>query len=252
MVSGTMQVSLPIPILFALFLSVLSIYNLDHLLDARKLNTEARSYRHAFYQQHIQAMVSWQVVLALVSIPLLFYLPLKVLYAGGALVVVIGLYFTIIFKQGFSMFMLRELAVALGYTLAVAVVPFAQVGFCLNYPHILLIINIALVAITNIWLFAYFDSDIDLYQQQASITRKIGAIQLHFWIKGLLWVTVLSIAWYLWVSRTLAGVGLLFVELVYVVLFFKNAFFKPKEFYRLFGEFALLIPGALYLLYYAI
>src|SRR5690606_1037114 len=46
------------PALIMLGLTVWIIYSADHLLDARRIEREAVTHRHSFYQRHFQVMVT--------------------------------------------------------------------------------------------------------------------------------------------------------------------------------------------------
>ena len=53
--------------LFALFLTVLVIYNFDHLLDAKRVTRKASSARHSFYQQNLKALAIYQLFLLVMT-----------------------------------------------------------------------------------------------------------------------------------------------------------------------------------------
>lgn len=237
----------------ALFISVLSIYNIDHLLDATKLKGRALSYRHGYYQRNIKALISWQILLTVVGIIVLFYIPVEVIVWGGVSLLCIGIYFLVIFRLAQTNLIFREVIVALGYTLAVSFVPFVYQPIQYGLLYIVLVIIIFFIALTNLLVFSIYDIHLDKIHNHHSVARSITVSSMRVIIKIIIFIILIiimifTIVFNLW----LLGASLILIELIYLVLLENQAYFKKNEYYRLIGEFVLILPGLMLLLSNAI
>jgi len=252
-ISHFQQVEINISIYCALFISVLSIYNIDHIIDALKLKDTSKSYRHAYYQRHLKLLVAWQVLLLLVGLIILFSIPYLILWAGFALLAIISIYFLVIFSYTKINLMLREVIVAIGYTLAVGLVPFLNGIVQLNFGFLWMLLMVFLIALTNLWTFALYDIDLDNSQSHHSIARSLNLGSLIKMVKGVIvlaFVVILLFAVYF--EQWMLGSTLLLVEIVYVVLLKKQLVFRKNDYYRIIGEAILIVPGFISIIYNAI
>ncbi len=228
----------------ALIMGVLSIYNLDHLVDAFRLNASAKSYRHSFYQQYFKSLLLWQAFLLSAGLWVLFQLSPLIVFWGGFMSIAIGAYFLIIFNARFHNYMLREIVVALGYTISVAVIPFAGflISSTINFYFLFLIIF--LVALTNLWVFALFDVENDEKQNHHSIARGVEVKRLIKMTRTLILLAlIIIIAYTIHQQYWLLGAVFIGVEISYLAILHFKYYLKKNEYYRLFGELVLVLPG---------
>ncbi len=248
-----LQIEMDLTIYTALFISVLSIYNIDHLIDALKLKDTPKSYRHTFYQKHFKLLMYWQAILAVVGFIVLFYLPVLVLWAGLGLLIIITLYFWVIFNFTHINLFFREVIVAIGYTFAVAFVPFLSGEVHIKIGFIWMLVIVFLIALTNLWIFSMYDSEIDHSQNHHSIARSIKQINLQIMVRGVITLTFIAVVTFaLFYEQWLLGSALFFVEVTYLLLLEKQSVFRKKEYYRIIGESILMLPGITILLYNAV
>lgn len=250
-VSYTLQIGINPSVYLALFVSVLSIYNIDHLIDSKRLKKGEKSIRHAFYQEHMYVLFAWQVVLLIVGSVTIFYIPVEVLWGGITFLLLLGVYFLVIFKFSYADFWWREVVVALGYTLAVALVPFLSMPPTFGMAHLWLIGLIFFIALSNLWVFAIYEVDIDQGQNHHSIARITNINNLEKMAGTIIGLTIMAIIGLtIYFNSLLLGGIFLLIESVYLILLKKQPYFKKAENYRLIGECVLILPGMLILLIY--
>ena len=252
-ISNFRTVEISLSVYLALFISVLSIYNIDHLIDALKLNDTSKTYRHSYYQKHFKRLVFWQLILSLLGIATLFYLPLHVLWAGFSLLFIIGIYFLVIFTFTKINLILRELIVALGYTFAVAFVPFFSSSLSIDASFVGMLFVIFLIALTNLWIFSLYDIEIDNHQNHHSIARSVDTVRLQNIVRWLIiFVLIVIFAFTFFYEQWVLGASLLLVEATYLILLEKQLFFSKNELYRLIGESVLILPGIILMVFNAV
>ncbi len=248
-VSWIRQEEVATPIYLALVVSILSIYNLDHLLDAYRLNESKSSYRHSFYKKYFKMLIIWQAVLAICAVWVLFQLPIQIIIAGGIMSAAIGIYFIFIFNNTYKIYLLRESIVALGYALSVGVIPFFVSFECLSLEFSGIFFIIFFMALTNLWVFALYEQEIDEGQNHHSIARRIDVARLMMMAKGIIIISIIFIMVFLVIhSYYIIGTAFIIVQLIYFSLLLYKEIFRKNDFYRLIGESILILPGLLLLL----
>ncbi|MCF6359571.1 MAG: hypothetical protein L3J29_02275 [Cyclobacteriaceae bacterium] len=235
-------------IYLALAISVLSIYNLDHLFDAYRLKASHSSFRHSFYQRHFKILVIWQLILLIAGIWIIIYLPLQIVLFGTIMCCFIGLYFFIIFKFHHKNYFLREVIVAVGYAFSVAIIPFLASEEILDMEYYGLLLVIFFVALTNLWVFALYDYELDKSQNHHSIARLVQEKRLIPMAKIMIVITMIIIIFYFGSEHYwILGGAFFIIELVYLVMLVNQRFFRKNDYYRLVGELVLVLPGFLLL-----
>ena len=163
-----------------LFLAVLAIYNFDHLMDARRVTTTARSARLRFYQQNLKALSIYQLILMVGLITIIWYLPVDILRAGLVLALVTGIYFILLFFVFPNKFLLKEIMIATVYTLALFLAPvYTNPSPGPDNYWLILLLEILLLAIANTLIFAWYDCEIDVREGHTSLAGNL-AFKLHF------------------------------------------------------------------------
>lgn len=252
-ISYSQQVEINYFVYSALFISVLSIYNLDHLLDAIKLKDLPKSYRHTYYQNNRKALIIWQLLLFFIGLVILFYIPAKVFWAGVGLLLSIGIYFWVIFSFTETNWIFREVIVAIGYTVAVVFVPIINSGFSLNLNFFWIFSIIFLIALSNLWVFSIYDIEIDHNQKHHSIAKTLKVPYLRKLVRVVLLMAILVTLGYTYYYQAwVLGGTLFFTEFMYLLLLEKTVYFNKNEYYRLVGESVLVFPGMVLLSYNAI
>ena len=173
----------------ALLLSVLAIYNFDHLIDALMLKEDALTFRHSFYQRHFIALIYWQLFLVISGAVMVMFLPAQVLLAGIGMIFLMSIYFWLILKALKNNLIYREIFVALGYTMAVSIVPVFSTS--IFTPRLFGVVTIIfLIALSNLWVFAIYELEIDNTEHRHSIAKSISKRGFRNLTRVLIFVTV--------------------------------------------------------------
>ena len=158
----------------ALFIAVLSIYNFDHLLDSQRIKGIAQSERHRYYQENFKTLSIYQLLLLVILLIVSWYVPENIARAGIILAVISLIYFLLLFIILPKSFFLKEVLISIVFVSGLVLAP-AVTG-----PHLPLASDyvlwgeIFLLALTNTFILAWFDYDIDVKEGHISIALLIG------------------------------------------------------------------------------
>jgi 4-hydroxybenzoate polyprenyltransferase len=240
-------------IYIALLISVLSIYNIDHLLDAIKLDKKAESYRHYYYQKNFKVLIFWQLILLFFGVITLFYLPIEVIIGGIIMLLSMTIYFWIIFNGAKKNLIFREIIVAFGYVVAVSLIPFLDKIEQINLNYLWLLLIVFFIALSNLWIFSIYDFEVDHLQNHHSIARALKKrIILNLVRITVIFSIISTVGYAFYYNLWFMGGVLLFTEFIYLLLVEKQLYFSKNEYYRLVGEVVLILPGGFLLIYNAI
>ncbi|TXH25692.1 MAG: hypothetical protein E6Q96_08815 [Cyclobacteriaceae bacterium] len=225
----------------ALGLTVWIIYTADHLLDGSKITREASTYRHRFHQKHFKTLLVIVLLAVFVDFTLLFFIRLKILYAGLGLFLIVILYLLVNRWLSF----VKEIVIALVYSCGVLLPAFSVKQTALSIPDAVWIGCFFLTTLINLILFSVYDLHSDKADGSNSFvltfgeefTRKI--LFVLFSLQAALIMTLLY-------NKMLNMSVVLFVmNTTLLVLFSKPSFFKQSDRYRLYGDVIFLFPVVL-------
>jgi hypothetical protein len=228
----------------ALILAVLSIYNFDHLLDARKISGTAKSRRHRFYQQFFTQLAAYQLLLLLSLLVVSWYLPTVIAKVGIIIAVITLIYFLLLFLILPNQFILKELMIAAVFSCALFLGPLSSnMAAATSMVVIILWLEIFLLATANTFIFAWFDYENDKYEGHSSLAQIVGSkrIQtLSYWVLGLLGILIsVNLGYGASWSGQLVVLGM---GLVLLVSLRMGKDVSPAENLRVVGEAIFLIP----------
>ena len=252
--SYLLQVNTPLPIYVCLGVTVWLIYTIDHLIDAKEIEGKAITLRHYLHQKHFNLLSYIWITLFTVTLTLsLFTLSEKTIYygVGVAGVVVVHLFLVKLLGNRLSVFIQKELGVALGYTLGVVFGPISISSTLSGFIWIYCA-QVLLLALINLHLFSYFDYETDVQQNQTSISRNVGKKTAEKIIISLLFAfAILQVVSIFFFSKDMPyGIQLiLFSMYIALVIIFKfRRFFKKNDWYRIVGDGVFMFPLLLFLL----
>src|SRR5690606_14426073 len=227
------------PALIMLGLTVWIIYSADHLLDARRIEREAVTHRHSFYQRHFQVMVAMTVVAIIADGLLAMRIRPAVFQAGLILATPVGIYLV---AQRFFV-SIKELLGAILYTGGVGLPAYIFMGersLALNQG--IFISAFFLVAWANLLLFSYFDYESDMNNTQASFATRWG-LQVTRNVIVVVLVLGIGLCAYLMIAdRFLPALILLAMNVVLLVLMCYPVYFLQGDRFRFVGDSIFLIP----------
>ncbi len=240
------EVSLPGIILVTLALAVWTIYTMDHLWDAHRSQNPEKTFRHLFHQNNFLALSVLVVLGIAAGVVMLWYLPTITRAWGIALTLVVIGYFIIVGYQQKSMYH-KEIIVALVYTCGVIVGPFSLYQGTLTTPHILVTIQFAVLAFSNLLLFSYFEMEIDLHQNFGSLPRSIGKSTARSLVMGLLLFVMLTVlvCWLTCPEQDVIKNSqwiILLMSFSLMAIYKWSEFFRQHDRYRFLGDGIFFIP----------
>lgn len=244
------QVTLPFSVAAGLMTAVWAIYTFDHLLDAKKVDKKASTFRHRYHQQHYKAL---QIVLLgtiLTGIAVTFVLPPVVIKWGIIFAGCVAVYF--LFLKLFPSFWYKEMLVALCYTIGVFLGPLSLSQAPLNIFQLLLILQVFLLALANLVTFSYFDYRTDQEDGHYSLAIHFGLartrkIALSLIVLGLTLCGPIFLTAKLTITQEVQLLVFI-MNLLFLILIIKEKNFQRNDLYRIVGDGIFFIP-ALLLLY---
>jgi hypothetical protein len=226
--------------LLALALTVWIIYTADHLRDARNIGKKASSDRHYFHQRNFKTLSACLLIAIVADIVLLFFIRKPVFVGGLFLAVLVAFYLVL---QG-RMYYLKELVVALLYTLGVLLPSLAVTENHISVMHVGLFVQFFLIAFLNLLIFSFFDADNDRQDNLSSFVTRFGKSAAKNLISGLFMILILINLIQLFTGGydRIPFLILLVMALVLLGIFSFSRFFRQSEFYRMLGDAVFFLP----------
>lgn len=248
------QTNMPLTWWFILAGSIWIVYSLDRLLDAKRLKSNASTFRHRFHYRHFRPIA---LSVALISL-LVLYLALtslrwQILIAGFGLALFCMVY--LLLAQIRHAHIPREPLVALGYVAGIILGPAVEslIGSMNLSQHQLLnrqadlafFALLFLAAMLNLLVFNRFEYFVDRRDGQTSLMQQLSRQQFHALMHAILMLQILAWVLLIYFARHEAHLESAFVLLIvapfpYIMLLARN-FFKKKDRFRIYGDGIFLI-----------
>lgn len=233
---------------FVLFCSVWIIYTADHLLDASSLKDYSIAPRHQFHYKHMRLLKYILIAITITTgILTINYLPLNTIIYGLVTSVLVGSHLALVKFLGntVSIFVQKELSVALTYTLGISI-PSISLLSEVTWFHFFILVQCFLLAFINLCEFSFFDFTTDVKSSQTSIARFLGQKKSSHFIYLLLsiYAIITSIS-FIFFSNTNFYLYEFFLGIIWFILgfiFIQYHYFKCNERYRLLGDFVFILP----------
>jgi hypothetical protein len=221
--------------LITLGLSVWIIYSVDHLLDARKLNSRASTKRHRFHQEHSRGITIAVLIATIINAVLVFFIRKPVFMGGIVLMLLVGVYLVLHRWIAFP----KEILIALLYAGGVFL-PSVSVTTIewINWPWSIMT-QFVLTALLNLIIFSWFDQDNDRRDGSNSFVLTVGSKPSRWVIWILFSANVITSLVNL---PALPAIIMLMMNLVLMMLFLNQRSFSRDDIYRLAGDAVFFIP----------
>lgn len=251
------QTSLPLIFYWLLPSTVWLIYTIDHILDGRRLGSDASSLRHRIhfiYRKELQ--FTCLILILLNTILSVTSLPTSILLTGGSLALLISVYFVFVHRKSRENSVQRkipskEIFIAIGACIGMLVLPGIPATAEWSLGNVLLILSFFGINFGNILIFSFFDHDDDL-KDGFSTAGSIGVEKLEQLIQQVLISTFLLITFWTFVvnsPRKLPVIMTLMLMLNMLgLIMIKKEEFKDHGRYRLWGDMIYLAPGLIWFL----
>lgn len=236
------QVPIHFSTYFGLGSAIWLIYTADHLLDAFKTN-EPSTDRHRFHKKHFHALVFMAGFVLILSLVNLWLLDVRIIRSGAMLTAVSVAYLMLVYFV--KRLWIKEVLVAMVYATGVFLAPLNYVN--IQLIDILLILELAGIALLNLLVFSFLDYETDRKDGFASIVIQMGKVRVNKVIVFLTVAILLGVT--LLLITTTHPIQLMYgaMGLILGMIHFWPAPFLKEERYRTIGDGIFYLP-ALFLL----
>lgn len=229
-------------------LTVWIIYTTDHLIDAYLIKKEASSFRHRLHQKHFKliSLISF-LALAINAYLTLHYFPVKIIIAGSALLLFVIAHQTLNYfvKSTFFLFG-KEVRIALGYSLGLALSPF-MIANQINTEAVIALSIIFLLALINVLFFSTIEKEADLNDQMNSISLRWQRNKIFNCIRIISSLCFLLCFLFIYYSNnSIVGAILLSMLLILILSFRNSKGLVYGDLYRSLGDGIFIIPLILF------
>lgn len=188
-ISSYVGVELTLIPMLGLAISLWVIYTTDHLIDAKKINHSASTFRHRFHQKHFKAILCAVIMVGLVGICIIPFIPRPTFIAGVIIALIVLIYFLVLgYTRNRLFYYFKDITVALVYTAGVFVVPLTAGDERPDFGVYFLFFQISLLALSNLLVFSLFEIKQDQQDGHASLGRLLGPQRTQ----NLSWIALLS------------------------------------------------------------
>lgn len=223
--------------MIVLGLAVWIIYTVDRLLDIRQLSGLAATERHRFHQRYrvtLWVMVSMATILSFI---ILFSMRVVVIKAGLILAALVGVY--IVLQK---LLPVKEFVIAFLYTAGILLPSIPVRSAPLLTHQYLMMIEVYLLALINLLIFAGMEAKADQQDGHHSFTTRWGGTTTVRVVNVLLGLSF-TLAVYLMIENpTLDSSTFVLMNLMLFVIFKRADYFAQHDRYRLWGDGVFLIP----------
>ena len=225
--------------LSTLALTVWIIYTIDHLRDAKSIGANASSDRHRFHQKNFK----WLLVILVMAIVadglLILFIRRQVFIYGVVLGAVVGCYLVV----QRALYFLKEVFVAMLYTMGVLLPSIAVTSIQLTAFHKMLVSLFFLIALLNLLIFSWFDKDRDATDKLRSLVTLVGRKSTAVLIGILLFLTFVSCVYFViaFDQMLLASVFCLMTGVLLLLFLFPETF-RSNDYYRFIGDGIFYLP----------
>ena len=236
-VSGTMVAGLAIAIWL--------IYTADHLFDAYKLKSQAVNPRHAFHQKYFKPMIVLALVVFIIGIWNLTFLPYRTTLFGAVMagLSLVYLLYSYISTKPFN----KEIFAALVYTAGISTAPLSLTTV-VEWPQLLVVLQILLLAYANLLIIPLYEHDIDLEDHHNSVATLKGASMVKQRVLLMCSLSFVLVAIQFFLNRPIAVVIiLLLMTFVLFTLINRQDLFRKYQLFRILADGIFFLPG-IYLL----
>ena len=230
-------------------MSVWIVYTLDHIIDSYKNKTEAVIYRHKFHYLNRKSISIVMIFTGTTTLILsVLFLDTQIIILGILLSLVIAFYFALIFffKQKRSIFLQKELIIAIAYTTGIFMAPLYWYGSLPSFSVIVVIFNIFILAWFEGIMISWFDYDNDIKDGHTSFTILFGKRNTRqFLILGHMIIEIITIIFLVITPFNIVFWALLVTLVMNLLLGFIIIFphsFAQNNYYRIIGETVFLLP----------
>lgn len=221
------------------------IYTADHLWDAYQLQHPAHTDRHSFHQRYFRSLSIIWLMVAMLSLFLLFGIPPVVLRGGLILSVGVVLYFIINQFTKLDQAVPKEVLAALLYTLGIFLPVIVQADniSMLNY---LVFGQFFGLALANLTLISWYESETDRLDGASSLATQYGKPYTQFISKGCILLCLALASGLLFNDSPVAQLTVIAMSITLGSIWMFPAWYAKNERYRWVADGIFLLPALFY------
>ena len=230
-------------------MSVWVVYTLDHIIDSYKNKMEAVIYRHKFHYLNRKLISIVMILTGIITMVLsVLFLDTQIIRLGLFLSLFIVCYLALIsfLNQSESIFLQKELIIAIAYNTGIFMAPLYWYGSLPSFSVIVVIFNIFALAWFEGIMISWFDYNNDTEDGHTSFTFLFGKRNTRrFLILGHMVIEVITILFLITTPFNIVFWSLLITFVMNLILglviIFPNSFMR-NNYYRIIGETVFLLP----------
>jgi hypothetical protein len=217
------------------------IYTADHLLDAWSMKEAATSERHLFHQKHFKTLLVIAIAIGIIAAGLMFMIRIQLITAG----IVFGIFVVayLVINRWLKYF--KELVGSLLYTGGVLLPAWSLLEDPMNQDQQLYISIFALIALTNMLIFASFSLQEDVMNKQKSIATILGKSYMTWLIRFVILSCFALIILGGMYTISPEMIVLIAMEVILAIIF-EVKYFQYDNRYRMYGDAIFLLPALLF------
>jgi hypothetical protein len=221
--------------LLTLAFAVWVVYTLDHLLDAKRIQSIAATERHRFHQQNFTVLLRVVIVVSFINAVFICFLRQQILVSGLMLAGFVCLY---LFIQHYIKF-LKELFIAILYTIGILLPTVAQDNVVVEKIPWILVIQFVLLALLNLLVFAWYDRTNDQQNGLNSLVRMLGDRKVKFLLHAII-LAIFALTFF--TTSIAASYVLLVMSALQLLIYYKPSYFSVNNRFRLVGDATFMLP----------
>lgn len=223
-------------------LAVWVIYTFDRLMDVKSKSGSISSARHNFHHIYFKPL-SWLMVFSLlISVVLLFLVPLVTVFWGAVLSGAVLAYLSTIHLLKMKWLIHKEVVIAIIYSGGVMLGPLSISSAQFDIFWVLYGLGFTCLAMINLLIFSVYDKDFDVSAQLPSLVTSIGArvVNKIIWLLAIVSTGITVLGYFSFQRPVFLVFSLMLLPLIFIHQ--SKSKFTNRN-YRLIGDAVFILPA---------
>ncbi len=227
-------------------LTVWLIYTTDHLMDGSRTHGKSESeIRNFFYNYKIPIILVFLVILILDFRLIVYRLDEKVVQFGMGVGIATVLYLLMnrYYDGAQKWLFIKELWIAIIYTLAIWGGTVILAGDTLNTTQFMIIASFGLIIFGNVLLYSIFERELDAQENNKSLVRDFGLpVTLNITVFALAVSILIALSAYLFMGASLIHIlPLILISVTMLMIISFPGHFSKRKMYGIIADLSLLL-----------
>lgn len=231
------QLEIGIPIQSAVFLSIWIIYTIDHMRDANRMPDPSMG-RHKFHKKEFRS-IRWLLGIMIIGgLINLYYLPLRIIVFGIAIVGIVLIYFIV--QKKLLLVGAKELVIAIIYSISMFLYPMSIIQF--GSSEWLMLAELTLLAYSNLLLISMIEWEQDQQDKTDSIMSFLSKRSVRLLVFLILVFLGFVASYQMIAMYNVYQLFILLASCVYLLIAMLPERLKKNERYRWLSDAVFLFP----------